>query len=265
VNFLEPQPTPYDVRWRMFGISVRVHPSFWLFSAIFGWSFFQAFGFGYLLIWIACSLVSLLVHELGHVIMGLIFGRSGHIILYSFGGLAVGQYQLARRWQRIAISLAGPGAGFLFLGWIFLTHYLFKFHLLPQIDPRGDFLFLRRGYGGGREPGLGTIYYMLFFMNFFWNAINLIPVFPLDGGQVMRESCEGIFPRQGLRFSLGLSFLVAGMVAVYSFLVRTRPNELWFPPVDPTFNAILFGILAVQNFMMLQDVERQQRWDREDW
>ena len=32
----EPQPTPMDLHWRMFGIDVRVHPFFWLFSALLG-------------------------------------------------------------------------------------------------------------------------------------------------------------------------------------------------------------------------------------
>ena len=30
-------PTPYDLKFTLFGIPVRVHPFFWLFSAIMGW------------------------------------------------------------------------------------------------------------------------------------------------------------------------------------------------------------------------------------
>ena len=29
--------TPYDLRWRMFGISCRVHPLFWLVAFIFSY------------------------------------------------------------------------------------------------------------------------------------------------------------------------------------------------------------------------------------
>ena len=117
--FMEPTPTPFDLRWRMFGIPVRVQPMFWLVSAVMGWSAL-AEGFPYLLIWIGCMFVSILVHELGHVWMGQVFGARGHIILYGFGGLAVGSNHLERRWQRIAVCFAGPLAGFGFLSLVLL-------------------------------------------------------------------------------------------------------------------------------------------------
>jgi hypothetical protein len=46
--------------------------------------------------------ISILVHELSHVLMGQAFGAYGHIVLYGFGGLAVGSNQLNVRWQRVA-------------------------------------------------------------------------------------------------------------------------------------------------------------------
>ena len=33
---LEPGRTPYDLNWRMFGTSVRIHPMFWLVGAMMG-------------------------------------------------------------------------------------------------------------------------------------------------------------------------------------------------------------------------------------
>ena len=87
--FMEPSQTPYDLRWRMFGVPVRVHPRFWLVSVIMGWNTVHE-GFQYLLIWVACSFASILIHEFGHVAMGQIFGSRGHIVLYGFGGLAIG-------------------------------------------------------------------------------------------------------------------------------------------------------------------------------
>ena len=65
--------------------------------------------------------------------MGRLFGYRGQIVLTGMGGAAVGDYDRARRWQRIAIALGGPAAGFLL--W-YLT-YLFKFEMLPRIDPAG--------------------------------------------------------------------------------------------------------------------------------
>jgi stage IV sporulation protein FB len=250
--FLEPTPTPYDLRWRMFGIPVRVHPTFWLFSAIFGYRYVQ-FGFGFLLLWIGCMFVSILVHELGHVFAGLAFGQPGHIVLYSFGGIAIGHYHHVRPWQRIGIYCAGPGAGLLLLALV----YVFQHHALDEIDPTYNMPYLRKGAD------------MLVFMNLFWNLLNLIPVFPLDGGQISRELCTMVTRRNGFRFSLGLSFLLAGLIAVYSLFLKLRP-DLPYPSfqnstLDPTFAGLMFVLLAIQSFQMMKAVEREQRrWERDD-
>lgn len=247
--FLEPTPTPYDLRWRMFGIPVRVHPMFWAFSAILGWDY-SALGFEYLLLWIACSFVSILIHELGHVIAGLIFGQPGQIVLYSFGGLAIGPYHQLRPWQRIVQLFAGPGAGFLLYGLV----YLFAQHALVRIDPTFNMRMLHHALA------------MLLFMNLFWNLLNLIPVFPLDGGQISREVCTIISRRDGFRFSLGLSFLLAALIAVYSLFVKYGQAKLWYPEsLDPTFDIIIFALLAVQSFQMMKAVERERRrWESDD-
>src|SRR5947209_18655190 len=106
----EPSRTAYDLNFRLFGVEVRVHPLFWLLSALLGPHDLQAEHCVLLLVvWIACVFVSILLHELGHVLVGRLFGSHGHIVLYSFGGLAVGSNDLPSRWLRIAVLLAGPG------------------------------------------------------------------------------------------------------------------------------------------------------------
>src|SRR5262249_7190 len=69
------QPTQFDLHWRMFGIDVRVHPLFWLFSAVLGWGFTGG-RLDSLVVWVVVVFVSVLVHELGHVLTGRIFGSS---------------------------------------------------------------------------------------------------------------------------------------------------------------------------------------------
>ena len=88
MNLVEPQSTPFDLRWRMFGIRVRVHPSFWFFGALLGWTWgqrIQQFGLTDLLVWMGCYFFSVLVHELGHVVMGILCGQHGYIVLHFFG------------------------------------------------------------------------------------------------------------------------------------------------------------------------------------
>jgi stage IV sporulation protein FB len=252
---LEPTPSPFDLRWRMFGIPVRVHPTFWMFSAILGWGY-ESKGFSYLLLWVGCTFLSVLFHELGHVVAGRLCGQPGHIVLYSFGGLAIGNYHHVGPWRRIAISAAGPAAGLILYGLVLL----FAHYALWQIDPTLNMPHLHWGVR------------MLLFMNLFWSLLNLIPVFPLDGGQISRDVCTLFSRRDGFRFSLGLSFLLAGVIAIYSLIVMSRtrgePGELWYPDFDPMFMAIMFALLALQSFQMMKAVEREQRrWenDQDPW
>src|SRR5882724_4686339 len=97
---VEPGQTNYDLRFRLFGTPVRVHPFFWLLAAILGWDLVNLpDGFLFLFIWVICCFLSILLHEFGHVWMGRAFGaHDSYIVLYSFGGLAVGSNDLRQRW-----------------------------------------------------------------------------------------------------------------------------------------------------------------------
>jgi Zn-dependent protease len=252
VFLLEPERTQFDLSWRMFGIHVRVHPMFWLVSAIFGWNILQINGIGPFLIFIVCMFVSVLVHELGHVFMGRIFGRDSHIVLYAFGGIAVGHSYLPGRWQRVAVSLAGPGAGFLLFGimWLVLRYGL------PHWDPSLSM------------PLLWSTVWWLYVINLFLNLLNLMPIWPLDGGQVSREIFTGLMPRNGVRTSLGVSLVLAGLLAIQALTAYWKtPTANGLIPflgmVYGPYTALLFAMLAIQSFLLLQQVE-DRPW-REDW
>src|ERR1700722_8245857 len=70
----EPNQTPFDLRWRMLGTDIRVHPFFWILALFLGW--YRMPGQDgptkmlYLALWVACVFVSVLLHEFGHVLMG---------------------------------------------------------------------------------------------------------------------------------------------------------------------------------------------------
>lgn len=241
------QRTEFDLNFRLFGVPVRVHPSFWIVSAIFGWPYLKL-GFGFLLLWIFCQFLAVLVHELGHVLMGRVFRAPGEILLMFMGGLAIRPYPIDERWKRLLVVAAGPGVGLLFYGLLWLFEEYGLQHM--PVDLQVNFYF-RMAIA------------MLMFMNLFWSVMNLLPVFPLDGGLISRELFMGAMGQRGLYYSLGLSFLAAGIVAFYSFLKQAR-EDLWYPPFDPTFMAIMFALLAVQSFMAMRDFEREmRRWDQD--
>jgi stage IV sporulation protein FB len=202
---VEPGTTPYDLRFRLFGTSVRVHPLFWLFSAILGWDFLN-YGFIYLGLWVASCFVSILLHEFGHVWAGRAFGSHGSIVLYAMGGLAIGASDLHDRWKRIVVYLAGP---FIQLLFIYLPVWLW---------------FRSLGVGGLHELRIQVLVTALILMdiNLYWPLLNLLPIWPLDGGKVSRECCTALSPAAGLKTSLGISIAFAGLLAVNSIVAETK-------------------------------------------
>jgi membrane-associated protease RseP (regulator of RpoE activity) len=262
--FLEPTPTQFDLRFRLFGTPVRVHPTFWLLAAFLSWYSYLPAGFGFLALAIVSVFLSILVHEFGHIIMGRICGRDGHIILYGMGGLAVGEYQVRQRWQRIAISFAGPAAGFVLYGLVlfirdFIIPKIFTIQFLEQNPTWMDILV-------ATSPP--SPIFMLLWINLVWSILNLIPIYPLDGGHISREVFSGLFPGKGVKLSLGLSFVLAGLGAIYSLIVNSR-KELPYPRmgsvmIDPVMAAVMLGILAFVSFTLLQaEHNRRDPWRRE--
>lgn len=265
---MEPQPTPYDLRWRMFGIDIRVHPMFWLISALLGWTWYEVGangrqGLAFVALWVACVFVSILVHELGHVVAGIVFGSWGYVVLYGFGGLAVGSNDLRKRWQRIIVSLAGPGAQFLVL--------LLPLWLMRDVfGVFGDRIEYRIRWLE-RDP-LVIACEMFWFVNLFWPLLNLLPIWPLDGGMVTRELCEGTWREKGRRYSLIISMVVA-IVLVVQILTSQRGNPGIIPwlsewlRVGP-LTALFFGLFAFQSYQLLQEESsRRRNWndDRLPW
>ena len=213
-------PTPYDLRFSLFGIPVRVHPFFWLVSAIMGW------GEGDLklvALWIACVFVSILIHELGHALTAKSYGWPPHIVLYAFGGYASYQPLWGKSTVRtILILAAGPGAGFIFYAFIVAFERLLDFQ------------------GIELTPTAFDVLNDLKWINLAWGLFNLLPVFPLDGGQISHAALGHIFPRSGADMAIKISLVVAIGIAVLAF---SRHQ---------TYIALLFGSLAFENFQMLQ-------------
>jgi membrane-associated protease RseP (regulator of RpoE activity) len=88
----------------------------------------------------------------------------------------------------------------------------------------------------------------VFYVSVFWGLINLLPVFPLDGGQIAQQ-LGSLGSRDSYRQTFVLSFLVAvGMAA----LALLRWND-WYV-------ALLFGYLAFLNYSMLQRYQGGEPW-----
>lgn len=248
----EPERTPYDVNFRLLGFRVRIHPLFWLGAALLGASSLEL-GPQYLAIWVAVVLVSITVHELGHAVAFRAFGSDSHIVLWMFGGLAVPYTGIAGRGRRILVSLAGPFAGFALCGLVYGSHLATDWG-----SPKNGLLVL-------------NLYFWLVFVNLVWGIFNLLPVYPLDGGQVSRELCEAKWRGRGVLVSLKISIGVAATVAIYSLICeldqRSSESALKFIPFwarGTWYTALLFGLLAAQSYQLLQFHSRGYYYEAPD-
>ena len=141
--------------------------------------------------------VSILVHELGHAAMANRLGLGPcRVVVHGFGGLCSFTTPPTHR-QGLWVSLAGPAAGLALggLAWI-LAH------------------------GSGSPPSgvPGILLSLLIRVNLFWSLFNLLPMFPLDGGQALRHLLHLNLPShraQGVTRGLGLT--LGGALAIWAF------------------------------------------------
>jgi Zn-dependent protease len=195
---------------RLGKIPVRIAPSFFLMAALLG---MYSADLRILVAWVLVVLVSVTLHELGHATMGRAFGLEPRIDLHGMGGTtswaAPGKLST---WQRVAISLAGPGAGFLVAAIVTALHAW----LLPHAIASPSL--------GGSKAIAEIVYDQLLWVNFGWGIVNLLPMLPLDGGNVMAQLLTKLAGARGERLARFVSIAVAGLAALWAFGVQQ-----WWP------------------------------------
>ncbi len=260
VLLVEPQRTPFDLNFQVFGFPVRVHPLFWLVGLLLGFPRGDTENVGiYLLIWFVALFSSILIHELGHALMIRRFGRDAYIVLHGFGGLAIegrprGDYeygfepyssfrQARTPKEQILISAAGPAIQLLLALLIVVAikatggHiHVFMAGIVPVPYPQlaGQL---------GENANLSILVATLLYVNIFWPLINLLPVLPLDGGQIAMQVLLQRDPWGGTQRALWLSVITGGAIALLAMFA-----------IHDIFMAMLFASLAVSSYMALQQM-----------
>ena len=175
-------------------IPVSIHPFFWLFAGLIGWinsgTVIGAF------IWLGIIFFSVLIHEFGHALTAVFFKQKARIQLVAFGGLTQFDGPKLKFWQQFVITFNGPLFGF------FL--FLFATALLQISFP----------------PPILKILRATQIANLFWTVVNLLPVLPLDGGQLLRIVLEAAFGVRGFKASLLIGSLIAVLFALYFFMLQ---------------------------------------------
>ncbi len=186
----EPLPTRLELHFRLFGTPVRVGLLYWVASAALGVLYYadpEMATMGWFACWMAAVLASVLFHELGHVLAGRLFGLRGQVVLSWLGGLTTGIDELPRRRQRILVLLGGPLAGALVVAGVW------GFTFLPPPPA---------AWGPDAAFVIAVAAKWLLVVNVFWTTVNLLPLWPLDGGRVACEIGEALFGPRGVKAAL---------------------------------------------------------------
>ena len=231
-----PESRAGEWRFHMFDTPVRVKIWFWITILLIGGEREP----GAMAIWAAVCFVSILLHEFGHVFAFRVFRERAEVVLYGWGGLAIPRGDVSGSFPRLVVALAGPFAGFCLTGLALLAarYSGVSIHL-------GFYMFLpvlAVSPGGAAYSYWHVLLNDLLLVNFYWGVINLLPVYPLDGGHAALAIFEQVDPRDGKRKSLILSAAIAGAVAIFGALEQN------------ICVALMFVILAVSSLQLLDGV-----------
>ncbi len=175
------------MRFRVAGFPVRIDPFFVLTMSMLGLISGRD---GMLIVeWVLVAAASILVHELGHAFAFRRFGSSAEITLTGFGGVTVGTAQPPLR--SIVVSVAGPFVGFAF-GLLFVW---------VERSTTTDSLLVANALAD------------LVFVNLAWGVFNLLPILPLDGGNVVASFLEHVTHGGGQRIARTVSIVAAVALA----------------------------------------------------
>jgi Zn-dependent protease len=160
--------------FRLFGIQLSVHATFFLLLAYAGYDGWQTGGPAGLVWRIAltiCFFVCVVLHELGHSLTARRYGvQVPRILLMPIGGMAEFDRIPRQPSAEFLITIFGPAVNFA-ISTLLLP---FAWRYLLGIEAIADF-------------SVAEILVQLFWANLVMGIFNLLPVYPMDGGRILRS------------------------------------------------------------------------------
>ncbi|MDD2764150.1 MAG: site-2 protease family protein [Opitutaceae bacterium] len=219
----------------MFGIRLAVHFSFLLLLAYVAWEGWMdagwlgvAWSVAFILLLFTC----VVLHELGHSLTARRFGIGvPRILLLPIGGMAEFDSIPRQPRRELLITLAGPAVNFV------IALVLWPFVTMPASWADGDVPLTFAGLG-----------WQLLLVNLVMGGFNLLPVFPMDGGRILRALLALRWPYLKATFwaaSLGKVLAVFGA----TFMILELHNYL---------GALLFSFIFVAGDIEYRAVRRRE-------
>lgn len=252
----EPSTSQYDLELQILGFPIRVSWTFWAAAAVIGYDlangldiFFGNESLGVitlLAIWGVCIFTSITIHELGHALAFRRFGVESRIVLYFMGGMAIptrssGYQPNLTPKQSMWVSIAGPLAQ-LASALVFILLLAISAYSAPVPWPLDQIKVLSEMASGKQIDSVGLLAIAIMYIqpSIHWALLNMIPVWPLDGGRFVHSLIQ-------LRGGTIAMSLTVGVVASASVALFAFQSEM-------SFLAFMFLILGWNNYQALQQL-----------
>lgn len=203
-------------RFNLFGIPVNVEPWFWLTMAFIGGGLRANSTADFLAtaLFVLAGFISILIHEMGHALTIRKFGLPTQITLSTFGGYATHPAGILSRKQSFIVTAAGPALQIVFG---ILVLLIAKNMTYPSLQ-------------------IYHFVYWLWKVSLIWAIFNCLPIFPLDGGQMLASI---LGPRRAKALHI-TGIVCAVVVGILGFSAGYM------------IAAIFMALFAWQNYQMLQ-------------
>ena len=221
----------------MSGHDVHVSPFFLILIGLFVFMGLNSSAdFFYQLMWAPVLFFSILFHELGHAAATKKCGfGTSKIILHGFGGVAISRRGHTKPNQGMFIALAGPGVTL----------------IMALLSLAG---LMAYGFLTGGEPAnlavsvLGHFLLLMTLANVFWLILNLLPIYPMDGGQTMMHFLRkrGARQNEAIVKSAKISLVAIGITAFLTLALFQVGGFLII---------IIFAMFGYMNWQILQQAK----------
>lgn len=206
---------------RIAGIDVFLHPTLLL---VFAWGATMGDGLGGLAL-SAAVFGCVLLHEFGHALTARRFGiATEDITLYPIGGLARLSRMPRSPGAELLITLAGPAVN------VAIAAVLF-----PIVGLMGT----------AADAPIAEFVRQVLWINVGLAVFNLLPIFPMDGGRILRAALSGPLGRlRATEIASGIGkalAVVLGLLALYNgFLLTAVLAAFIFMAANAERNAVVF-------------------------